>query len=473
MGGGGSKASGGGGSGSSSSRSEYGGRCITRIIEPSRKDSSKTVVKDSHSYPSAHSNSRSGEGSKSTGSKKEESKASGLSYGGNIEYSGGYSSVVLSSIPPRESYISNPYAPQYIKSFESYLLQKYGGLTALTKGVILGSNSVYGRFQLDTLVKLPSESLAMKDMVHTLTCMSLSVQGREETIPSVVKVITLCDNNICDYDLLKLQTSCFAYRSKLNLDGLYLHHNQITDVGVKYLLNAYVPDSGLKIPPLILDRIVKENIKGFINAPGYRSVIELNLSCNQIGDDGAKLLADSLVKGEMPKLKVLRLEDNKITDKGISYFAKALQRGVQDIIVLLNRLDKHSKMFLGDRQEKLAEMNRILKIAEENGVNTKTIVMEKSLKSQIINNVTISITGGWGFTKCYFIPSNITDYVGDYMKGKLVTKISKRLEKYITMESIVNCYLEASDEAWSSPSGIEIINKEREAMGVSDEGFIE
>jgi hypothetical protein len=41
------------------------------------------------------------------------------------------------------------------------------------------------------------------------------------------------------------------------------------------------------------------------------------------------------------------------------------------------------------------------------------------------------------------------------------------------MESIVNCYLEASDEAWSSPSGIEIINKEREAMGVSDEGFIE
>ena len=73
----------------------------------------------------------------------------------------------------------------------------------------------------------------------------------------------------------------------------------------------------------------------------------------------------------------------------------------------------------------------------------------------------------------YLVPSNITDYVGDYMKGKLVTKISKRLEKYITMESIVNCYLEASDEAWSCPSGIEIINKEREAMGVSDEGFIE
>jgi len=74
MGGGGSKASGGGGSGSSSSSSEYGGRCITRIIEPSRKDSSKTVVKDSHSYPSAHSNSRSGEGSKSTGAKKKKAR---------------------------------------------------------------------------------------------------------------------------------------------------------------------------------------------------------------------------------------------------------------------------------------------------------------------------------------------------------------------------------------------------------------
>lgn len=33
--------------------------------------------------------------------------------------------------------------------------------------------------------------------------------------------------------------------------------------------------------------------------------------------------------------------------------------------------------------------------------------------------------------------------------------------------------MDYSDEAWSSPSGIEIINKEREAMGVSDKGFIE
>ena len=44
------------------------------------------------SYPSAHSTSRGGEGSKSTGGKKEESKAGGLSYGGTIEYSGGYPS---------------------------------------------------------------------------------------------------------------------------------------------------------------------------------------------------------------------------------------------------------------------------------------------------------------------------------------------------------------------------------------------
>lgn len=33
--------------------------------------------------------------------------------------------------------------------------------------------------------------------------------------------------------------------------------------------------------------------------------------------------------------------------------------------------------------------------------------------------------------------------------------------------------MDYSDEAWSSPSGIEVINQEREAMGVSEEGFIE
>lgn len=33
--------------------------------------------------------------------------------------------------------------------------------------------------------------------------------------------------------------------------------------------------------------------------------------------------------------------------------------------------------------------------------------------------------------------------------------------------------MDYSDEACSSPSGIEIINQEREAMGVSDDGVIE
>lgn len=251
MGGGSSKASGGGSKGSSRSSGSKGDsicgidrRDIRSITHEYYDRNSKPVFKEfcikghkqakydcfvSHtrdSYPSAHSNSKGGEGSKSTGSKKEEGKASELSYGGTIEYSGGYSSVVLSSIPPRESYIANPYAPQHVKALESYLLTKYGGLDALSKGVILGSNSVHGRFQLDALIddqKPSSESWAMKNMVARLTGMSLSVKGREETVPSVVKVKTLCDNNICDYDLLKLQTSCFAYRSKLNLDGLYLH----------------------------------------------------------------------------------------------------------------------------------------------------------------------------------------------------------------------------------------------------------
>jgi hypothetical protein len=116
----------------------------------------------------------------------------------------------------------------------------------------------------------------------------------------------------------------------------------------------------------------------------------------------------------------LRLEDNKITDKGISYFAKALQREVQDIIVLLNRLDKHSKMFLGDRQEKLAEMNRILKITEENGVNTKTIVMEKSLK-----NVTIS----------EFVPHTYSMIVNNIDYGK--KKKTKSEYSFIDLQRLV------------------------------------
>jgi len=84
----------------------------------------------------------------------------------------------------------------------------------------------------------------------------------------------------------------------LNLCLFDLHKNNITHLGVHNFLHFFKG----------------QNIK------------EVNLSNNQIGDEGAKLLADSLVKGEMPKLKVLRLEDNKITDKGVSYYLDNLKK---------------------------------------------------------------------------------------------------------------------------------------------------
>jgi len=463
MGNGGSKGGGGGGSGSKGNsicgidrrdirsitheyhdrpfnkNKDWGSSCI-KGHRDTKWDCSVEHYRDS--YPSGHSNSSGGEGRSGSGNSTSSSVSNGS--GSNTSSTGNESnsSVVVSSIPPRESYIANPHAPHHVKALESYLLTKYGGLDALSKGIILGSNSVHRRFQLDALIdgqKPPSESWAMKNMVAQLTGMSLSVKGREETVPSVVKVITLCDNNICDYDLLKLQTSCFVYRSKLNLDGLYLHHNQITDVGVKYLLNAYIPDSGLKITQPLLDRIVQENIKGFINTPGYRNVREINLSNNQIGDEGAKLLADSLAKGEMPNLKKLHLEGNKITSEGHGFLSKALEVVEQNINVVLKSIQNASK---SAAQFAIKEM---LHIAKSNGISTQEVLTNQETIEYCKKGI-LNVVGnlGLGYFKCWTkldkpiaVYEMDFQYVATALMVNIINPAKKTVQVYCTIESTV------------------------------------
>jgi hypothetical protein len=72
-----------------------------------------------------------------------------------------------------------------------------------------------------------------------------------------------------------------------------------------------------------------------------KNISNLNLSNNQIGDEGAKLLADSLAKGQMPKLKVLHLHGNKITDEGTKLFIKALESpNVTEVSIILRIANK-------------------------------------------------------------------------------------------------------------------------------------
>ena len=80
------------------------------------------------------------------------------------------------------------------------------------------------------------------------------------------------------------------------------------------------------------------NFDYFLKLPYLQQISTIDVSNNQIGDDGAKVIADSLVKGKFPHLKTLRLEGNKITDEGDNFIINAIKNIKQHIIVLTRDL---------------------------------------------------------------------------------------------------------------------------------------
>jgi tetratricopeptide (TPR) repeat protein len=62
------------------------------------------------------------------------------------------------------------------------------------------------------------------------------------------------------------------------------------------------------------------NFDYFLKLPYLSKVSTIDVSNNQIDDNGAKVLANSLSNGRFLRLKTLRLEGNKITDEGQGIF---------------------------------------------------------------------------------------------------------------------------------------------------------
>jgi Leucine-rich repeat (LRR) protein len=110
----------------------------------------------------------------------------------------------------------------------------------------------------------------------------------------------------------------------------------------------------------------------------------LNLANNKIRDDGAKLLADSLSKGQMPNLKKLHLEGNKITDEGVSYYLDNLKK------------DQLNSTYVSFTSSK----STIDKIMEFFGKGAKYYVNEFHKNQQSSKEADIAVNGKDGFGHC-------------------------------------------------------------------------
>ena len=110
------------------------------------------------------------------------------------------------------------------------------------------------------------------------------------------------------------------------------------------------------------------NFDYFLKLPYLNQVSTIDVSNNQIDDNGAKLLASSLSNGRFPHLKTLRLEGNKITDEGQGFLINSLKSIEQSISIVFKKVSGFSKEALK------GIMDGMLSIAQKNGISTKEVL---------------------------------------------------------------------------------------------------
>ena len=220
-------------------------------------------------------------------------------------------------------------------------------------------------------VKILSDDLKMNSVCKRLSLISCGITDEKTKVLSGgikcsnIEILELSFNDIGDEGALALAhsiESCLSLHT-LNLscncvgdDGamaivkaivskhdknfsLHLWNNNITKYGANALLQIManininsldidsrnIGSSGAAAVSLSLTKYKNERqaLTDALNCFG--DLLELNLSCNSIGDDGAKALADALKKCCNIKLTSLNLSSNSIGDDGAKALADALK----------------------------------------------------------------------------------------------------------------------------------------------------
>lgn len=246
------------------------------------------------------------------------------------------------------------------------------------------------------------------------------------------KVINISNSNLKDEEIGVL-VQYIKYQA-LNLDKFDASNNQLGFTSVENLFYTFRLGS----------------------PTAYYNIRTINLSNNLIGDDGAKYIAKHLEAGLYPNLKALDLSGNQLTATGEGYIAKALQNPkVQNMFVTL---EKYATLERKDYYGKF--LKGFLKHAEQQGINTKNVVVSKSLWTDLKEKTLMSIKVGWGYVKCKIdIPTTAPEIAVD-----AITIVSKN--KFLVGLNDTYCFTTSLYDNMLSPEGIGIVIRDLELMGV-------
>ena len=194
------------------------------------------------------------------------------------------------------------------------------------------------------------------------------------------------------------------------------------------------------------------NFDYFLKLPYLHQVSTIDVSNNQIGDDGAKVIADSLVKGKFPHLKTLRLEGNKITDKGEDALVNALKNDTvrSVIITTMTVFEKYQLNINGSADRKMSIYENRLEKAKACGVDVDNVVVERTTWDWIKNKgkFCTSLFAGW--VKCMVTYDDVPSFAGERLLAKLSSRTSLAND---TKDSLL-CYFEAENDALQTEEGV-------------------
>ena len=325
--------------------------------------------------------------------------------------------------------------------------------------------------------------------------------------------INASNRGLSDYDLWHLGTQLSGSSGTttsgvtLNLCLFDLHQNNITHLGMNNFLHFFKWQNINEVnfsSNQLGDNSCRQLGQAF-SAAWLPHLFNLNLSNNQIGDSGGQYLAQSLTghfhnnlkylnlannnltnngitpfadglsSGKITKLKTLHLEGNKFSPDGEGYLVKAMQTSVvKHMIVITQKLEQNSKLFpgVGTKEEKIAMYREYLKQGIEKGTNNQAIVVDKSFRGELIqakNQLKTAWIGIGGFIKCNW---KLDEVIESYAQEKLTAKVSKTLAKILgqitNIEGVVSCYLQATDEMYTSVPGQHVITHKLDVMGESE-----
>ncbi len=299
------------------------------------------------------------------------------------------------------------------------------------------------------------------------------------------RAINLASSGVKDSDLSKFCAVINSYT--FNLEALYLNNNSIGNNGIaelipaikgsKYTMYRQFENGQSVYPP----RIVAEDLR-FLSYKKYdpsnpkfitQNVVFLNLCNNNIGDRGAKTISDALTSGELQSTKSIDVSGNSITKTGEGYLTKALKSAtVQDIIVLTQRLNNNSKLIFGSKEERKVELKKFIQLSKAKGIDSDHIVVDTTFLGKIkntINQGAVAKLAVTGFAKCHWSLEDVaTDYAQDKIMAKIPGKLAtvfRTIGKTLDVKSMVSCYIEATDQAWSSEVGLSAVHHELCVMG--------